>query len=59
MNESRPFLNESNRQDSMTKKDLKELEVITYTNNVHLPFRGSIIKTLKLSVFFLEQFYVG
>ena len=39
MNELRPRLNERYNENRMTKKDLKELIVIAYTNNVHLPFR--------------------
>ena len=38
MNELRPHLNENDPKDRITKKDLKELKVATYTNNVQLPF---------------------
>lgn len=38
MNKPRPYRNESNPEDKMTRKDLKEMEVTTYTNKVHLPF---------------------
>ena len=49
MNEPRPHLNESDHGNRITKKDLKELKVTTYTNKVHLPFRwlnhmNSIVK---------------
>ena len=39
MNEQKSQPNESHLEDRMTKKDLKELKVTTYTNKVHLPFR--------------------
>ena len=32
MNELRLYLNESDHEDRMTKKDLKELKITTYTN---------------------------
>ena len=40
MNEEILHLNERNLDDRIAKKNLKELSVhMTYTNNVHLPFR--------------------
>ena len=51
MNGRRTHLNESDLEDRITKKKLKELKVIIYTNKVHLHFRGSIIKTLNLVCF--------
>ena len=41
MNEPISHLNEMDPKDMKlkVKKDLKELKVITYTNNVHLSFR--------------------
>ena len=36
MNEPKPHLNESNREDRRTKKGLKETKVTTYTSKVHL-----------------------
>ena len=48
MNETKSHSNESDSEDRMTKKDLKKMKVITYTN-----------KTPRLNVFYLEQFYVA
>ena len=39
MNELRLYPNESNPENTMTKKDLKELKITIYTNNVHISFR--------------------
>ena len=38
MNKSRLHPNKSDHQDRLTKKNLKELKVTSYTNKVHLPF---------------------
>ena len=38
MNELRPYSNESNTEDRMSKKDLKELKVTSHTNKVHFHF---------------------
>ena len=38
MNTPRSYSNESDRDDKMTKKNMMEMKVITYTNKVHLPF---------------------
>ena len=43
----------------MTKKNLKEMKVTTYTSKVHISFGSSFTGTPRLSVFFLKQFYVG
>ena len=66
MNESVSHLNERDPEymkwvhESNVKKYLKELKVTTYTNKVHLPIAGGlIIRTLKLRVLNLDQFYVG
>ena len=45
MNELRPHSNESDSENGMTKKYLKELKVITYTNNVIFLVDDSIITT--------------
>ena len=58
MDEPRSHSNESNPDDMMTKKDLKELKVSIYTRYTFL-FDGSIIGTPWLSVLYWEQFYVG
>ena len=39
MNEPRPRDIESELEDRITKKALKEIKVTTYTNNVHLSFK--------------------
>ena len=39
MKKVRPYPNESDTNDRMTKKKLKELKVNTYTNKVYLPFQ--------------------
>ena len=39
MNESGPYMNESDPGDRMTKKGLKESKVTTYSNKMHLLFR--------------------
>ena len=36
MNELRPYLNENNPEEMMTKKDVKEMIVTTGTNKMHL-----------------------
>ena len=36
MNEPRPHLYESNPEDRISQKDLKQLKVTTYTNKVYL-----------------------
>ena len=38
MNEPKPHPNESDPENGMVKKSLKELKVTTYTNNMQLPF---------------------
>ena len=43
MNEPRPHLNETDPDDTMTKKSLKELKVISCANKMHLPSCGSIV----------------
>ena len=48
MNEPRSLPNESDHEDRMTKKDFKEMKVIT--------FRGSIIGIVWLNILYLEQF---
>ena len=58
MNEPRPHLDESDLEDRMIKKGLKELKVTTYTNKVHLPFRwinhrNSMVKRALLGVFYV------
>ena len=42
INESRLDLNESDHEDWMTKKGLRELKVIIYTNKMHLLFQLEI-----------------
>ena len=59
MNEPRSHPNESKLKDRMPKKGRKELKVTTYTNGAPSFFGDSIIETLKLSVLYLKQFYVG
>ena len=39
MNEQRSHPNDSDHENKMIKKSLKELKVTIYTNNVDLPFR--------------------
>ena len=58
INELRPHLNESDNEDRMTNKGLKEMKVTIYTDNVYLPYGGSTIRTQELSIFCFQQFYV-
>ena len=51
MNELWQHLKKSDPEDWIAKKNLKEFEVTTYTNKVHIVFGGSIIGTPNLSVF--------
>ena len=39
VNEPIPYPNESNPKDRRAKKSLKQMKMITYTNNVHIGFR--------------------
>ena len=39
MNELIPYSKENNPKDKMTTKNIQELKVNIYTNNVHVPFR--------------------
>ena len=57
MNKPRSQSNESDHEDSMTKKDLKELKSLSIPIMCSFLFDSSIIGTL--SVVYLKQFYVG
>ena len=56
MNEQRPHPNESNLDNRMTKKGLKEIEVTSYTNKCTFLFGGSILGIPNLSKSYLEIF---
>ena len=42
----------------ITKKNLKEMKITTYTNKVHIPFRWLNHKNFMIKRTLLNQFYV-
>ena len=58
--ESRPYLNENDLEDKMTKKCLKELKITIYINKVLIQFRWLNHRNFMiwLNVFNLESFCV-
>ena len=59
MNELILHTNESDREDRITKKSLKELKVIIYTNKVYLHFLWLNHKKFMVKHVLLEKLYVG